>query len=64
MVPAEGWTHQVPALDNGELIWSLFATYHILRRFGKTSEYETLAMRYKRQLDLMAKVVFLISSPF
>jgi hypothetical protein len=60
MTPANGWTNAVPALDNGELIWSLFATYHILKRNATTHDVETLAMRYKRQLDLMAKTAKMI----
>jgi hypothetical protein len=38
-------------LDNGELIWSLYATVAVLGSIGQSA----LAARYQAQLDLMAK---------
>lgn len=45
------WTKRVPALDNGQLVWSLYAAYHVLQRKGHTE----LAARYKKYFDMLAK---------
>ena len=51
MRPLPEWSHRVPALDNGELIWSLMAADQALRAAGKTQ----LAARVQAKLDRMAK---------
>eukprot|EP00042_Codosiga_hollandica_P019315 m.59418 g.59418 ORF g.59418 m.59418 type:complete len:517 (-) comp49239_c0_seq4:61-1611(-) len=54
---APSWTSQVPALDNGEMIWGMYTAEFALRQnsiFG-------LADRYKRYLDYLrqtAQIVF------
>jgi hypothetical protein len=51
--PSPDWqtpTYRVPALDNGELIWTMFAAAHVLPQRG----YTELGERYRRYFQLMA----------
>jgi len=50
MVPTHDWQDRVPALDNGQLAWSLYIAYHILNKKG----YANLSARYKSHFNLMA----------
>jgi hypothetical protein len=66
IIPANGWWNSVPALDNGEMMWGIYAVYHVLdksanvHRAANNMEMYTklsdLANRYKAWWDLMAKV--------
>lgn len=49
VVPMEGWQRRVPALDNGQLAWSIYYTWHALREAGVTD----LAERYHEALQRM-----------
>lgn len=51
--PGAQWARKVPALDNGELAWSLYFAANALKELGHPS----LARRYQRRLDLMKKNV-------
>lgn len=58
IAPTWDWTDRVPALDNGEWAWGLFAVYSALR-FGPLSRGEDprvppLAARYRARFDLLA----------
>jgi len=46
-----GWTDRTPALDNGELIWSMVALIEALKNQTLTD----LANRYQNYLDIMTK---------
>lgn len=48
-----GWTSQVPALDNGQLIWSI----KILIETLQTKQLFDLASKYQQRIDLMLKTV-------
>jgi hypothetical protein len=49
--PTSDWSDRLPALDNGEWVWSLYTTYHTLNNLGEND----LAARYKRYFDMLAK---------
>jgi hypothetical protein len=51
--PDEHWKNRVPALDNGELGWSMYLTAGALKELG----HPELARRYQRHLELMKKNV-------
>ncbi|MBI4971211.1 MAG: 6-phosphogluconolactonase, partial [Candidatus Omnitrophica bacterium] len=51
MQPTRDWQDRVPALDNGQLAWSLYAAYHALDAKG----HKDLAARYKTRFDMMAQ---------
>jgi len=53
VVPDGHWERRVPALDNGQLAWSLYAAANALKELG----HEDLARRYQARLDLMARSV-------
>lgn len=53
MIPDAQWAGRVPALDNGELAWSLYFAANALKALG----HDRLARRYQEQLDLMKKNV-------
>lgn len=48
--PLAGWADLVPALDNGQLAWSIYLVYDVLEQTGNTA----LSARYKKRFDLMA----------
>ncbi len=47
--PADDWTYRVPALDNGQLAWSLYLAYNVLNEIGEAE----LASRYRNHFGLM-----------
>jgi len=49
--PATDWSDRLPALDNGEWAWSIYAAYHALESAGE----KDLAARYKKYFDMLAK---------
>jgi hypothetical protein len=74
IIPADGWWNSVPALDNGEMMWGIYAVYHVLDKSANNyrtqnnvemyQKLSALAGRYKNWWDLMAKVsvVFKLSN--
>jgi hypothetical protein len=50
MYPLSGWEDSMPALDNGQLAWSIFLVYHSLYKMG----YEAIASRYEQRFNKMA----------
>jgi hypothetical protein len=55
VTPAAGWDNRVPSLDNGEMIWGLYAIIHVL------SSYDTaLAARYSNYFDQLARNAYMI----
>jgi hypothetical protein len=57
MYPLSGWEDRMPALDNGQLAWSIFVVYHSLYKMG----YDNIARRYEQRFQKMAthvKTVF------
>jgi hypothetical protein len=48
--PLNGWESRLPALDNGQLAWSIFLVYKSLYKMN----YNDLALRYERRLQKMA----------
>jgi hypothetical protein len=48
--PLSGWEDRLPALDNGQLAWSIFLTYKSLYKMG----YNNLAERYEQRFQKMA----------
>jgi hypothetical protein len=48
--PLSGWEDRLPALDNGQLAWSIFLTYKSLYKMG----YNDLAARYEQRFQKMA----------
>jgi hypothetical protein len=65
IIPANGWWNSVPALDNGEMMWGIYAVYHVLDKSANNyrtqnnvemyQKLSALAGRYKNWWDLMAK---------
>ncbi|MHB2027171.1 MAG: hypothetical protein ACYCPQ_11160 [Elusimicrobiota bacterium] len=53
IVPERQWQRRAPALDNGQLAWSIYLAANILRDRG----YEVLARRYQDYFDLMRRNV-------
>eukprot|EP01100_Stratorugosa_tubuloviscum_P003840 TRINITY_DN1933_c0_g1_i1.p1 TRINITY_DN1933_c0_g1~~TRINITY_DN1933_c0_g1_i1.p1 ORF type:complete len:572 (-),score=276.31 TRINITY_DN1933_c0_g1_i1:76-1743(-) len=51
MIPADGWSNQVPSLDNGEWIWGLKAIVIALNSIG----YKDLATSYESYFNLLAE---------
>ena len=51
MYPLSGWEDRIPALDNGQLAWSIFLVYHCLYKMG----YDSIANRYEQRFQKMAK---------
>eukprot|EP01012_Entosiphon_sulcatum_P042783 TRINITY_DN5687_c0_g1_i1.p1 TRINITY_DN5687_c0_g1~~TRINITY_DN5687_c0_g1_i1.p1 ORF type:complete len:527 (-),score=79.40 TRINITY_DN5687_c0_g1_i1:42-1601(-) len=51
IVPTDDWVGRVPALDNGEWIWSLYAAQHVLAKQGSTA----LSQRYAALLKTLAQ---------
>ena len=49
--PLSGWEDRLPALDNGQLAWSIFLLYKTLYQLG----YNDLASRYEQRFQLMAR---------
>lgn len=49
--PAADWVGRVPGLDNGELLWGVYAAVQALQRVGKGPEYRALAERWQVWLD-------------
>ncbi|MCM8760916.1 MAG: hypothetical protein NC933_02095 [Candidatus Omnitrophica bacterium] len=49
--PTSDWVERLPALDNGEWVWSLYAAYHALQQIGEVE----LAARYKAYFEMLAK---------
>mmetsp|Transcript_19047 Transcript_19047/g.21211 ORF Transcript_19047/g.21211 Transcript_19047/m.21211 type:complete len:519 (+) Transcript_19047:48-1604(+) len=50
----QGWTDRVPALDNGEMIWGMYALYNVLQD-SENGEYKNLGAAYKKYFDYMAQ---------
>ena len=50
MYPLSGWEDRMPALDNGQLAWSIFVVYHCLYKMG----YDSMASRYEQRFQKMA----------
>ena len=50
MYPLSGWEDRMPALDNGQLAWSIFVVYHSLYKMG----YDSIARRYEQRFLKMA----------
>jgi hypothetical protein len=50
MYPLSGWEDSMPALDNGQLAWSIFVVYHTLYKMG----YDSIASRYEQRFQKMA----------
>jgi hypothetical protein len=50
MYPLSGWEDRIPALDNGQLAWSIFVVYHSLYKMG----YDSIASRYEQRFQKMA----------
>lgn len=50
MYPLSGWENSMPALDNGQLAWSIFVVYHCLYKMG----YDDIASRYEQRFQKMA----------
>jgi len=49
------WTGRVPGLDNGEMIWGIYAVYNILMSNETYStNYPNLGQRYKNYFDTLA----------
>ena len=49
--PTDDWNDRVPALDNGEWIWGIYALYHTLENIGEL----TLAEEYKTYFTMLCK---------
>lgn len=49
--PTSDWSYRVPALDNGEWVWSLYAAYKTLYALGE----HTLAQRYEAYFNVLVK---------
>lgn len=49
--PTSDWSDRLPALDNGEWVWSLYTTYHTLKNIGEND----LAVRYKTYFEMLVK---------
>jgi hypothetical protein len=61
MYPLSGWEDRMPALDNGQLAWSIFMVYHALYKMG----HDSIASRYERHFQKMianAKTIFFDST--
>jgi len=56
IIPANGWSNQVPGLDNGEWVWGLKASIVALKTMNQTQ----LASRYQSLFDYLAKNVLMI----
>ena len=52
----KGWEDRIPALDNGELIWSITALIQALKGQGL----DDLLRRYQNYLDLLTKYITMI----
>ncbi|KAF2095699.1 putative GPI anchored protein [Rhizodiscina lignyota] len=51
--PTSDWVNRVPALDNGELIWSVYAAVQVLES-SPNREWKTLAKAWQTWLDYTA----------
>jgi hypothetical protein len=49
--PLADWEDRLPALDNGQLAWSIYLVYKALDKAG----YDELAARYEQRFQLMTK---------
>ena len=56
MVPTWDWVNRVPSLDNGQLVWGLFALIEVL----ETQNITDLATRYQNYLDIMTQYASMI----
>lgn len=52
--PTSDWVNRVPALDNGELIWAVYAAVDVLES-SKDSEWRNLAKEWQKWLDYSAQ---------
>ncbi|KXN83534.1 hypothetical protein AN958_01243 [Leucoagaricus sp. SymC.cos] len=52
LIPTWDWNNRVPALDNGENIWGIYATIEALQNVGK-KEYTDLAAKWEGYLDYL-----------
>lgn len=52
LTPTWDWNNRVPALDNGENIWGIYATIEALQGVGK-KEYSDLASEWERYFDYL-----------
>jgi hypothetical protein len=52
LAPTWDWVNRVPALDNGENIWAIYATIEALRDVGK-KEYIAMAENWQSYLDYL-----------
>jgi hypothetical protein len=69
MVPDQGWESMVPALDNGQLAWAIYALVPVLQAKGivvaqcvfltihslLSKGFKDLAKLYSQQLELMVQ---------
>ncbi|KAK5576401.1 hypothetical protein RB653_007544 [Dictyostelium firmibasis] len=57
----DGWTDQVPGLDNGEMIWGLYAVYNLLTTEQTFIEnYPTLGILYEKYFQLLVDNAMMI----
>ncbi|KAM9972183.1 hypothetical protein ACTFIW_003540 [Dictyostelium discoideum] len=50
----DGWTNQVPGLDNGEMIWGLYAVYNLLTTQPTlVNNYPTLGPLYEKYFQIL-----------
>jgi hypothetical protein len=50
LTPTSDWVNRVPGLDNGELIWAVYAATHVLET-SKNSQWQALAKGWQAWLD-------------
>eukprot|EP01132_Coremiostelium_polycephalum_P011343 gene11343-13890_t len=62
--PLPDWSGRVPGLDNGEMIWGIYAVYNIL---NQNPSYSALGQRYQNYFNLLisnAKMMFYVDTGY
>ncbi len=63
LTPTWDWNNRVPALDNGENIWAIYATVEALQKVGK-KDYLTLASHWQGYLNYLKTTATKVCSLF
>jgi len=63
LAPTWDWVNRVPALDNGENIWAIYATIQALSATGRR-DYLNLAAKWQGYIDYLMKTAPTVRFPF
>jgi hypothetical protein len=61
LTPTWDWVNRVPALDNGENIWGIYATIEALEKVGNP-EYTDLANKWESYLNYLKSIAAKVGS--